>query len=223
MLINRDFFKQGSRYISNINEPDPNNRNVKDLEHFIELCENDIYLSAFGYEMTQDFKQHLLADGGLDSSAPQNYKDLVNGVKYTKDNKDYYWRGLISDNPKTSLIADLVYYVYKNNNTTQTVDFGESVMDSKIGHKASNTPKMVEAWNSFVNVFCGGFRSNADGFTLEGNPFWFYGERGVDYYGAFDNKIVSLIRFLDDNRSNYPLLDLEVSKISLSYKNSFGL
>jgi hypothetical protein len=224
MLINKSYFENGNRYLPNMIEPDPNNRNVIDLISTIEFCENDLYLSAFGFLMSKDFKSILLPNGGYKDDTPQHYLNLINGKYYEKDGKTFYWLGLIQESPKASLIADYVYYVYKNNNATQTTEYGEISIDSKIGNKASNTPKMVEAWNCFVNGFCGDFRANADGYTLEGNPFWYLGERGIDYYGFnSNNKNVSLIKFLDDNREDYSLLDLDPRSISLSHKNSFGL
>lgn len=221
MLINRDYFKNGDIYLPNMNEPDPNNKNVKDLEYYIQICESDIYLSAFGYKMAEDFKSYI--KDGISINTPQNYLDIINGKSYTKDDKEYFWHGLITDTPKRSLIADLVYYTYKKNNSTQSVDFGEVVINSKIGNIASNTPKMVNSWNSFVDSFAGGYRSNPDGLTLEGNPYWLIGDRGVDYYGCFNNENVCLLKFLNDNKENYPLLSLDVRSINLSYKNSFGL
>jgi len=224
MLINKSYFDKGNRYLANINEPDPNNRTVNDIDWTIEFCENDIYLSVFGFEMSRDFKSFLLPNGGYKEDTPQNYLDLINGKSYDKNGKKYHWLGLIRESPRSSLLADYVYYVFKNNNATQTTEYGEVIVDYKVGNNVSNTPKMVEAWNSFVNQMVGDYRDNPSGYTLEGNPYWLLPIGGIDYCGRSNNNSpVSLIRFLDDNREGYPLLELDPRSISLSHKNSFGI
>lgn len=230
MLINLEYFKRGKTFIPNINEYDPNDRLQSELINAMEICEYDTLLSAFGVDMYNDFKQYILVDGGFDENAPQNYLDLVNGKTYEKDEKEKVWRGILETNPRQSFLADLVYYVYKNQTATSSGEFGESLVEGKIGSVASSTPKMVEAWNSFVDKFVGGFRSNPTGLTIEGNPFWVVGSRlgnafGIDYYGEAHNHspFVSMIKFLDDNREDYPLLKMKPQHFNLSYKNSFGL
>ena len=223
MLTNKTYFTKSDLYIPNINEPDPNNRLHAVIDNIIERCEQDVFKSVFGIKMWNDFKQWIEPNGGLKEDAPQNYKDLVYGKEYTKDDKTYYWNGIIQENPKFSFISCYVYYIYKLENITQTTDFGETSIDTKIGNKASDTPKMVSAWNKFIDGFCGGYRSGYDGLTTEGNPYWLIGDRGVDYYGHFDSEETSMIKCLDDNKEEYPLLNLDVRKIHLNHKNSWGI
>lgn len=224
-LIDNTYFEHWN-LIPNTNEPDPNNRTSEDLSLVIESVEKEVLSYAFGFKMYEDFKQYILADG-FDDNAPQIYKDIVFGKTYTKtvgsEEKDCKWVGLLETEPKASLLADIVYYTSKVHNATQTTSFGESKVDTKVGNKASITPKVTKAYNSFVRKFNGGIKSYPNGFTMEGNPYWFV-NGGVDYYGVYDNwGLVSLMRFLLDNKDSYPLLDSDVRRFGTPIKNEFGL
>lgn len=224
-LIDNTYFEHWN-LIPNTNEPDPNNRSSEDLDLIIESVEKEVLSYAFGFKMWNDFKQYILTDG-FDENAPQNYKDIVFGKEYTKivnsTEKDCNWVGLLETEPKSSLLADIVYYTSKAHNATQTTQFGESAVDTKVGNKASITPKVTKAYNSFVRKFNGGIKSYPNGFTLEGNPYWFV-NGGVDYYGVYDNwGEVSLMRFLLDNKEYYPLLNTDVRRFGAPIKNEFGL
>lgn len=224
-LIDNTYFEHWN-LIPNTNEPDPNNRTSEDLSLVIESVEKDVLSYAFGFKMWTDFKQYILADG-FDENAPQNYKDIVFGKEYTKmvgsQEKACNWAGLLETEPKASLLADIVYYTSKKHNATQTTSFGESKVDAKVGNKAIITHKISKAYNSFVSKFNGGIKSFTNGVTMEGNPYWLV-NGGVDYYGVYDNwGDVSLMRFLLDNKEDYPLLDSNVIRFGTPIKNEFGL
>lgn len=72
-LIDKTYF-QGRLLIPNTNEPDPNNRTSLDLNELISECEEYVLSLAFGREMYLDLKDNR-----------SNYSDLINGVKYEKD------------------------------------------------------------------------------------------------------------------------------------------
>ncbi|WP_027380831.1 hypothetical protein [Chryseobacterium daeguense] len=225
-LIDKTYFEQWN-LIPNVNEPDPNNRTSEDLDATIMQVEKDVLSLAFGWSMWEDFKQYINTDGGIDDSAPQNYKDIVNGKSYLKaingDDKECHWRGLLETNPKSSLLADFVYYTYKVNNATLTTEFGEAAVEGKVGNKASITPKVTQAYNRFVTKFNGGIKAFPSGYTMDGRPYW-YINGGVDYYGVWDTYgEVSLMRFLLDNKSAYPLLDTDIRRFGMPIKNEFGL
>lgn len=225
-LIDKTYFEQWN-LIPNVNEPDPNNRTSEDLDSTIQQVEKDVLSYAFGWKMWEDFSQFIKDDGGLEVSAPQNYKDIVGGKTYQKtingEPKDCFWKGLLETSPKSSLLADFVYYTYKVHNATMTTEFGEASVDGKVGNKASITPKVIKAYNQFVRKFNGGVKSFPNGYTMEGNPYWFI-NGGVDYYGICDTYgEVSLMRFLLDNKDSYPLLDTEIKRFGTPIKNEFGL
>ena len=222
MLIDKTFF-EGLLLIPNLSEPEPNGRTESDLAHMIEVCEEEVLSFAFGIEMWEDFKANHLAN--------PMYQKIINGASYVKNDKKCYWKGLIQTEPiKRSLLADYVYSQWHSRNVTKTTELGEKAMDTKIGERASSTPKIVNAWNSFIEQLQGGrFLYGANGYTTEGNPYWVVENRlgtgyGISYYGGnIRNGNVSLLEYLMDNKEDYPLFDDERRAFGYEYKNSFGI
>lgn len=224
MLVDNTYF-QGKRFIPNINEPEVNNRTGDDLQSFIDSVEKNVLSYCFGLEMWKDFKEKY----NDQSTFPDNYKNLVEGTSYEFEEKTYYWSGILEVELKRSFLADLVYYNFKIHQNSQASEFGEVSADTKVGNKASITPKVIEAYNSFITKCFGGFRGFADGLTLEGNPVWVVSNRlgngiGLDYYGINrQSKDVSMMQFLFDNKADYPLLDLDYRRYGGERKNQFGI
>ena len=224
MLVDNTYF-QGKRFIPNINEPEVNNRTGYDLHSFIDSVEKNVLSYCFGLEMWKDFKEKY----NDQSTFPDNYKNLVEGTSYEFEEKTYYWSGILEVELKRSFLADLVYYNFKIHQNSQASEFGEVSADTKVGNKASITPKVIEAYNSFIIKCFGGFRGFADGLTLEGNPVWVVSNRlgngiGLDYYGINrQSKDVSMMQFLFDNKADYPLLDLDYRRYGGERKNQFGI
>lgn len=222
MLIDKTYF-EGLMLIPNTAEPEPNNRSANDLDELIDICEAEVLSMAFGIEMWNDFKENWETD--------DNYRKIVNGETYTKDDKTLHWAGLIQELPvKKSMLADYVYSQYHTRNVTQHTEFGQVAADTKIGTKASSTPKIVASWNKFLQQFQGGYNfSGASGYTLEGNPYWIVNRRlgngyGVSYYaGGRNGGEVSLLRYLDDNKELFPLLDSGKRLFGGEFQNSFGI
>ena len=224
MLIDETFFER-SIIIPNVEEPTPNNRTANVLAETIEICENEVLSYAFGVPMWKDFKEAYKTNPDTIS---QVYKDILEGKTYQIDGKDYFWKGLIDYDLKKSLLADYTYYVYQTANVTQQTEFGQSSTNVKVGEKASSAPKIIKAWNDFLLKLQGESVQNVSGYTQEGNPFRVISNRlvngyGISYYNEYaGNNEVSLMKFLDDNRSSYPLLR-EAGVIQLERQNSFGI
>ena len=224
MLLDNTYF-EGKRFIPNTNEPEINNRTGYTLADFIATTENDVLSYCFGRGMWEDFKDKY----NDQSTFPDNYKKIINGTSYEFEGKTYYWLGILEVEFKRSFLADLVYYNFKIHQNSQASEFGEVSAENKVGNKASITPKVVEAYNSFISKCFGGFRGFADGYTLEGNPFWVVSNRlgngyGLDYYGIDrKSKDVSMMQFLFDNKADYPLLDLDYRRYGGERKNEFGI
>lgn len=221
MLIDKTYFN-GLMFIPNTTEPEPNNRTADVLDEMIEICEEEVLSLAFGAVMWADFKTKYDTDAA--------YMKIVNGETYTKDDKTFIWKGLIQTDPKRSLLADYVFSAYHTHNVTQQTEFGQVAADTKIGTKASSTPKIVKAWNNFLVQFQGGpLFSGASGLTAEGNPYWFIPRRlgngyGLSYAGGNVNGgEVSLLQYLQDKKEDLPLLDNEATKFGFQFKNSFGI
>lgn len=224
-LIDSTFFSHWN-IIPNLNEPEPHNRTSEDLDVIVDYAVKDVLSNAFDIAMYRDFEPYII-EGGFSEDAPQVYKDIVFGKDYTKtvNGKDTScsWAGLVESNPKCSLIADISYYLFKTQSATLSTEFGEAIVNTKLGNTSTIAPKVTSAYNSFVRKFNGGVRSNASGFTMEGNPFWVI-NGGVDYYGIYDySGQVSLMKFLYDNREDYPLFNADIRRIGMPIKNEFGL
>ena len=218
-LIDSTYFKD-SNILANVNEPGQNIKINDELNLHIMKGERNVLSYAFGWEMWEDFKQYII--NGMDVNTPQNYKDIIEGKTYEVEGKKCFWHGLIQPETKESLLADYVYCTYRNENNTQTTGTGEAAIESKVGNKASITPKITKAWNMFIEKLHGSFRSNPSGFTFEGRPYWIV-NGGVDYHGIYrKNGPVSLVQFLFDNKDEYPLLDQDYMRFG-EFKNEFGL
>ena len=210
MIIDETAFT-GINSIVNINEPEPNSGTANLLASLIEVCENEVLSIAFGRVMYNDFKANL---------SQQNYIDLLEGKEYQLNGNTFYFDGLNERTERSSLLTDYTYYRYNTINITQNSEFGQVAADTKVGNRVSSTPKLVSAWNRFVEKFQG--INQSTGITDEGNPFWIL-NRGVTYFSeSIDGGNVSLMRFLQDNKESYPLLD-SVNLFNLEFKNSFGI
>ena len=143
----------------------------------------------------------------------------MNGKEYQHNDKTCQYLGLKELPFRSSLLTDFTYYRYHTINVTQNTEFGQVASDTKVGIKASSTPKITAAWNRFLEKFQG--LHSSSGITPEGNPFWLV-NGGVSYYGGGNGGEVSLMRFLSDNKEDYPLLQSS-NLFGLEFKNSFGI
>ena len=221
MIIDSTYFVVGN-FIPNLSEPDPNSQRTVDIGHYINRAEEEVLSFALGRTMWEDLRKYT--DNPL-LEMPQNYKDLLDGVHYTIEGVDCYWMGLRDDITKESLLADYTYYIYFMDHLSLTTESGEVAMDSKVGGRTSMHSKLTKAYNTFLYRLHGSIRSGASGLTIEGDPYWLIGSKGVDYYGVYGRGgDVSMMQYLLDNREDYPLLDLRIGRFGgLDIKNEFGL
>lgn len=223
MLIDKTFF-HGQLFIANIDEPDPDNLTYTDLNRLIEKSEEEVLSFAFGVKMWLDFKHKYKQDS---QNLPQNYKDILKGKEYIKvingHPQAFYWKGLVQEEEKVSLLAHYVYVVHQKENVTQTTVFGQTKIDNKIGIQVPVSSKVTRIHNEYIEMLHGGVRSDRTGFTHEGNPYWNIGNGGLDYYGInYRSGFVSLVQFLMDNSKDYPLLDTNFRKFG-TLENEFGI
>ncbi|WP_336716274.1 hypothetical protein [Chryseobacterium mucoviscidosis] len=218
-IIDSTYFKN-TNIVANVSEPGVSGAINEELNAQILKGERDVLSYAFGWEMWEDFKQYI--SNGIALNTPQKYLNVINGKQYEIDGKKCFWQGLIEPQTKESLLADYVYCTYRQNNDTITTASGDKQIDTKVGDSISNIPKVTRVWNQFIEKLHGGFRSNPDGFTIEGNPYWLInGAR--DYYGVYrKNGPVSLVQFLFDNKADYPLLDQNFRRFG-EFKNELGI
>jgi hypothetical protein len=88
---------------------------------------------------------------GIDpiSGAEQRWIDLLEGVAYTTNGKDYEWMGFTND-LKESVIANYVYYSYVTKEVQQTVGIGQVKPLAENAANVNPTQKLTRVWNEMV-------------------------------------------------------------------------
>lgn len=176
----------------------------------------DRYVSQFlkltlGNVLFSELKSYT-TDGELNISAPQKWKNLIDGCDYVIDGTNYTWQGLrYTDGAfKVSMLAN---YVYVNQfNTNINSQLGQVLVEGKNSNVVDSTPHLVSIWNEFVEMYQGSYDCNPQQHYRNGVLF-------VDYYGNRQSGYVSYLQFLLDNKTDYP----NATAGSIEYKNSLGI
>lgn len=89
---------------------------------------------------------------GIDpiSGADQKWLNILQGVDYTHNGRDYEWIGF-ENSQKESPIANYVYYKYTAKEVELTTGIGQVKPKAENAVIASAVPKMVRAWNEMVD------------------------------------------------------------------------
>ena len=207
-LIDKTYFN-GILNIPNIyevNSDELNNLN-KNIDKYARL-----FMQEFlGVELFIDFDSHLTG-GVLNNNAPQKWKDLVNGVVYTLNDKTFKWKGLIYTEGaiNTSLIANFVYYFSYQNSINSSV--GQVVVNPRNAENINPSEHLTRIWNEFIDMYQGGAVSNPKQYFHNGVLF-------LDYYHNRESGFVSLLQFVTDKKDDYE----NINAPCLYYKNRFGL
>lgn len=184
--------------ISNVNEA--NTGINEQVNAYINSCVPKLLINALGTNLFADINSQI-TDGELNDDADQKWKDLVNGITYTKDGKNYIWKGLVYENGlfKQSLITPYVWCEWYRDNITTMTGIGQVQLQSKNADVVNPLPLLVKNWNTFLEMYQGGICNSQprEGYV---NGIYF-----VDYFnGNNTNNEVTLIQFLKDNPTNYP-------------------
>jgi len=177
----------------------------------------DRYVSQFlkltlGNVLFAELKSNT-TNGELQNTAPQKWKNLIDGCNYTIDGIVYTWQGVRYTEGafKVSLLANFVYCNQFQSNINSRL--GQVLVEGKNSNVVDSTPHLVDIWNEFVEMYQGNSiyyrhsRVNTidfDCITCENRPISGY---------------VSYLQFLLDNKADYP----NVPAQSIEYKNSLGL
>lgn len=211
-IITPDYF-QKQYTIPNIDEMDSKNATVLEIciDQYVRIC----LQNALGFNLWKELDSNI-TDGVLDSGAPQKWLDLVNGKTYTKDGKDYTWKGLIYTEGiyKGSLLVPFVYYQFLKENVSLLTGTGEKVLDASNAIGVNSTQRMVMSWNDFVNQYQGQCL-----FSHHVNRYYHDGVLVEDYFTGNDSEQVNLIQYLEDNETEYP----NAQKKLYNVKNQLGL
>ena len=173
---------------------------------------------CLGSVLFTDFNSNV-TNGVLDTDAPQKWKNLVNGCTY---NTDKVWRGLkyTEGSFNISLLAYYTYWHWFNDNITISGVGGELQLSTKNANNVSPTPKLVDVWNKFLEMYQG---LGCDNVGLNRKMYDINGVLFVDYFnGGQNSNYVSLLQFLQDNPIDYPNPQLYTFEYG-SNSNSLGL
>jgi hypothetical protein len=182
-------------------------------ECLIKLLGNTLYLELMAnVDLNEDT---LISDG-----ADVKWGRLMNGHTYTRagELKARVWRGLRYKSPilaadyNASLLVPYVYFHYHRTQFTTTTTTGEKKIQSANAENVVPTPKLVNAWNNFVD--------QAVGKNVNHSYVTNHGLIGVDYYKGDNN--ISLYEYLRDMNKSAIVYE-DHAPTYLERINSFGL
>jgi len=190
---------------------DGNNGLETKLDDYISIYVIDFLQKLFGVDF-EELNTNIVS-GVLKPTAPQRWLDLINGKTYTKDGKDYIWKGLLYQNGsvKLSILANVVYCNLIHDLVTGN---GQISVDVKSSRMLLPRKNYIEVWNEIANQF----NQSVD---LQPIISFINGVKFTDYYGGLsDNGYRTLTDFLIDFEDDYPNVN-----ICLGYEiiNSFDL
>lgn len=190
---------------------DGNNGLETKLDDYISIYVIDFLQKLLGVDF-EELNTNIVS-GVIEPTAPQRWLDLVNGKTYTKDGKDYVWKGLLYQNGsvKLSILANVVYCSLMHDLATGN---GQISVDVKSSRMLVPRKNYIEVWNEIANQF----NQSVD---LQPKISFINGVRFTDYYGGLsDNGYRTLTDFLIDFEEDYQNVNL-----CLGYEiiNSFDL
>lgn len=207
-----------SYFIREIHVPNVNESNTDSgvkLDYFIdEKVRLLLSTKALGSVLFTQLDSNV-TNGVLSNTAPQKWKDLVNGKTYTKDGKSYVWEGLLQTKGtfKKSLLAYYTYYYWLMDNVSTMGGVGEVRGEAKNAVNVNSTQRLTTIWNEFVRMYQG---ENA---CFKGVKYVYNGVPIADFYNQNSGNYVSLLQYLKDNETDYPDATLEM----FEFKNQLGL
>lgn len=161
MITSREYYK-GLIKIPNIGDTAPNSNllgNVTELDVFLKEYERDYLIKSLGYSLFKEFQSHLevvepATVQTVKDSAPQKWKDLMDGREYTKDGRTVNWRGLVftDDGLKRSPIAYYVCYHFLKSDLGRYLGTGVQREKTKNTVFADPAPKAVDIWEKFYRL-----------------------------------------------------------------------
>lgn len=174
-LIDSTYFIQDI-YIPNLNEIDSDN--LLELNQMIDRYVPKLLIEILGFNQFTELNSFIL-NGVLIPTAPQKWKDLVNGVFYNSK----YWGGLIrvSGAYKESILAKYVYYNFLNENIVNHTGVGLKVIAAQNAKDVNPTQEIVKSWNNFILDYSGpNTCSENNNFSL----LSFLNDKAIDYPGV---------------------------------------
>jgi|SRR5690606_24378260 len=213
-LIDASYFV---RELSIPNIDETYSENKKNLEYFIQDKVRLLLQNLLGYELFKDFESYLV-NGALPSTGvPLKWTNLVYGAEYSIASKTYKWNGLIYTlgTYKKSLLAKYVYCEFLKEEQNTMTGVGMKVVEAKNSINYTSNYKLNNVWNQFIKEYQGGSNYLDKPYIGKKNSTTF-----IDWLGGENNNgYVSLVRFVMDNKDDYPNAPVYRYRI----ENSFGL
>jgi len=197
-IIDETYFNGGFE-IPNVLEL---NSDAKDNLEAVVNDKSRLFLQeALGYTEFEDLDQYVVNGVFDENIAPQKWLDFVNGKEYTLNGNTYKWQGLIylQGSLKKSILTDFCYYYWLEEKQSQMVGVGEIVLDAKNANRVNSTQRLVRVWNEFVEK-----NQKQCNSVINGAISFVKGVRFTDYYSGSSNRYVSLVKYLEDNKEDYP-------------------
>ena len=197
-IIDETYFNGGFE-IPNVLEL---NSDAKDNLEAVVNDKSRLFLQeALGYTEFEDLDQYVVNGVFDENIAPQKWLDFVNGKEYTLNGNTYKWQGLtyLQGSLKKSILTDFCYYYWLEEKQSQMVGVGEIVFDAKNANRVNSTQRLVRVWNEFVEK-----NQKQCNSVINGAISFVKGVRFTDYYSGSSNRYVSLVKYLEDNRGDYP-------------------
>lgn len=157
------------------------------LTDFISTTEKELTKNAIGFVDQLELYTHVDATGLLDT-APQKYKDLVNGSTYQVDGKDYQWLGLLGEN---GILANYIFCKWMDSDLSTYTTVGVQAPEAENSKRVSAIPMWVDAWRMFISLYQNDGRGVPKIYSLKDGY-------GIDWFGS-GNGVVSLYNFLNDS------------------------
>ena len=155
---------------------------------------------ALNRDLFDDFDSNVTA--GVYVPGVTKWDNLVNGLDYTYQGKDYRWDGLLRQEGsfKFSLLADYTWCEWLRHSLSRQSGVGEVKGNAANSVNVNSTSTFVNIWNRFVLAYQGRESLTPRVYIKRGVPFY-------DYFNS-EGSYVSLIDFLKHNKTDYEDADL---------------
>jgi len=197
MIITNEYFK-GEIYIS-VAKPSltAENTSSEEFKGYVEQYSFDCFVDVFGAMLAEEFAGEVdeTQTNLLKVGADAKWDNLLNGQTYVDpEGNTVRWRGIRFRNVPTetykSLVAFYIYFQYKGKNQTSSTANGEVKAQTKNSIPADANPKIVNAYNKFLDFIQ----------PKQTGPTVIYRNMGIglDYYNAETDYYITLSRFIKD-------------------------
>ena len=206
MLIDTSYFQKGALFIpAAITQPSIGSNTptaASELQAAIDQREYEVLVGALGYAQYQELVSNLELLSGNTSytvkpTAPQKWKDLVNGVTY--DGKR--WQGLVFTigTKKLSLLANYTFFFYLKEDYANYTTTGVQVSEAENSTRQAPNQFQTNAWAGFIGMYGGSCERR-----LNYSLFHNHNGMGITWaLGTNNQNIVTLHRYLTDHSDDF--------------------